>query len=104
MLWPISTFEKKRKEKKEEREKQHSTIILKKMLIKTMPSLGVPTVAQRVKNLTGIHEDSGVIPGLAQWLKYLTLLQAAVQTAVSAQIPRCRDCGVGRQLNLQFDP
>ena len=26
-------------------------------------------VAQQVKNLTCIHEDSGSIPGLTQWLK-----------------------------------
>ena len=31
--------------------------------------LGVPFVAQRVKNLTSIHEDSGLIPGLAQQVK-----------------------------------
>jgi len=26
-------------------------------------------VAQRIKNLTSIHEDSGLLPGLAQWVK-----------------------------------
>ena len=39
---------------------------------------GVPVVAQQVKNLTSIPEDSGLIPGLAQWVKGLSLLQVAV--------------------------
>ena len=30
---------------------------------------GVPPVAQRVKNLTGIHEDVGLFPGLSQWVE-----------------------------------
>ena len=37
----------------------------------------VPIVSQQVKNLTSIHEDSGLIPGLAHWVKDLALLQAA---------------------------
>ena len=36
--------------------------------------LGVPTVAQQVKNPTSIHEDVGSIPGLAQWVEDLELL------------------------------
>ena len=28
-----------------------------------------PVVVQRVKNLTHIHENVGLIPGLAQWVK-----------------------------------
>ena len=38
--------------------------------------MGVPTVAQQVKNPTSIHKDAGSIPGLTQWVKYLELPQA----------------------------
>ena len=37
--------------------------------------VGVSTVAQGVKNLTSIHEEAGLIPGLAQWVKDLVLLK-----------------------------
>ena len=30
---------------------------------------GVPFVAQRLTNPARIHEDTGAIPGLAQWVK-----------------------------------
>ena len=35
---------------------------------------GVPLVVKQVKNLTGIWEDAGLTPGLAQWAKDVVLL------------------------------
>ena len=39
--------------------------------------IGVPTVAQGVKNPTHLHEDSGLIPGLTRGVKDPALPQAA---------------------------
>ena len=50
-------------------------------------------MVQRVKNLTRIHEDMDLIPGLTQWVKDLVLLQAAAVTGVAGI---WHGCGCGR--------
>ena len=38
---------------------------------------GASIVSQRVKNLSSIYEDAGLIPGLALWVKEPALPRAA---------------------------
>ena len=59
-----------------------------------------PLWLSRLRNQHSVHEDVGLIPGLAQWIQDLALLQGEAQVAGVAWISCCRGCGVDRQLQL----
>ena len=64
---------------------------------------GIPIVAQQVKNPISIHEDTGLIPGLAQWVKDTAFLRAAAELTDVARVWHCCGCGIGPWPRLQFD-
>ena len=46
--------------------------------VRNIKKIGVPVVAQQVKNPTSIPKDAGLIPGLNQWVTDLVLPGASV--------------------------
>ena len=57
--------------------------------------MGVPVVAQEVKNLTSFYEDVGSIASLTQWVKEPVLPWAVVYVADITRILHCCGCGIG---------
>ena len=63
-----------------------------------------PVMALRIKNLTCPSEDEGSIPGLAQWVKNPSLLQAVSQVIDVAWIWCWHGCGVGYSCSFDSTP
>ena len=49
-------------------------------------------MAQWVKNLTSVHEDSGLIPGLTPWVKHLAIPQAVVGSGIAVAVALAGSC------------
>ena len=66
--------------------------------------------AQRVMNLTGIHEDEGLIPDLTLWVKDLVLLWLWCRPAAAAPVgplawefPYAAGVGLKKAINKQIN-
>ena len=55
---------------------------------------------QWVENLTNIHEEADLFPGLIQWVRDLVLIQAVAKVTDEAQVLCCCGYDVGTQLQL----
>ena len=62
-------------------------------------NLGVPDVAQQVKNTASIHEDADLIPGLTQWVNDLRCHKLLLGSQMRLGW-HCHDCGIGWQPKL----
>ena len=66
--------------------------------------MGVPVVAQWVTNLNSIHEDVGLIPGLAQGVKGSGVVLSCVVGQRGGLDPMLLWLWCRLQLQLQFNP
>ena len=64
----------------------------------------LPPCLSRLRTWHRFCNDTGSIPGLAQWVKDLALLQAVVSFTDLAQRCRCCGCGIGVSCSSNSTP